>query len=261
MRTEHVNRKTEAGMGFWLMAVLVAFGAHAFWLWGMEWSTPPASAESSSSARWVLQFWDEAEASDALQDQLAVSSPTLFALPGSVGFSRTWLADEIAVRPPVDQPPEITMQLARQRSADEQWVVPLPNRSALLAEVGRKSLPIPRPSPQAVANGEWPDPVPSVVELRGAEGRTAESLAWPAGTTYWGADGWHAVGMITVDSSGTVTHVVLDQRPDEGDVAQQLVRTLHRWRWRPADEATLVHFAVSYPGAPRTSMREDPDER
>ncbi len=261
MRPQQVSRKIEPGIGFWLIAVLITILAHAFWLWGMEWRVPEVMTEAPSPARWVLQFWDEEQHSDAFQDQLAIASPTLFALPGSVGFSQAWLADEIAVRPPVAQPPEITMQLARQRPADEQGIVPLPDRDALLAEVSRHPLPIPRPSPQRAGANDWPDPVPSVIELRGAEDRMAESLAWPAGTTYWGADGWRAGGMITIDQSGTVTHVVLDQRPDEADVAHQLVRALHRWRWRPSDQPSLVHFIVSYPGAPRTTMAEESDER
>ncbi len=261
MKPEVVSRKTETGLGFWLIATLVAVSAHAFWLWGMEWGAPQTAAEAPSVARWTLQFWDDTQLPDVVQDQLAVSSPTLFALPGPVGFSQAWLEDEIAVRPPVDQPPEITMQLARQRPADEQRVAPLPARGELLAAVAGQPLPIPRPAAQAISDDEWPSPVPRLLELRGADTRAAEALDWPSGVTQWGSEGWQATGMITIDRSGTVTHVVLDQRPDEREVADRLVHTLHGWRWRPAQERTMVHFVASYPGAPRGPTMEEENER
>ncbi len=181
---------------------------------------------------------------------LTTWSPTLFALPDTMGFSRTVIFTDIAVRPPVDRPPTELLTLDRvPLSGQERPVIPLPDWAQVQGH--RQDLALALPAPERVWRepDRLPDPLPRVEQWVAGADRPVEDASFPSGSGMWGDRPWRAEAVLHVNAEGSVVQVMLATKPDEPDVTQPLLRALYAWRWAPvrADHRTRVWIA--YPGA------------
>lgn len=239
-------------LGPWLVATLLVCTLQVVWWFGL--SGPDLARLASSPQPTPLQWWPNAggETMTGAGPLVRVWSPTLFAYPAAAGFSQPMRAQEIAVRPPVDRPPEMSLQLVRPSSQTTAApAVELLPWSVLLQR-DDVAFPASASSPVVIARAatDWPDVLPRVRMIQGISGRLVEQVDLPHGAAFWGEQPWQAACLVNVDGPGNVRHVLVEQGPDNTAITEQLVRALSAWRWVPGDGPEVFRIDLSYPGSP-----------
>lgn len=238
----------------WLVAVLLMGGSQLFWLLRLQVDAGVASPVHQSPPPWHVLNTAAAENTTGW-DRAQVWSPTLFALPDAVGFSDVLRGREIAVRPPVDSPPPMSLQLLeRKRVGDAEYAVAGMDPQSFRRRLLQDSTVIGHPvSPVRPAEIPLESAGPQITLIESMPSRDMENAAWPVLEDGWGEQSWVAEGMLYVNAFGVVTHAILDMRPTEPEMKSQVLRALRAWRWSPAADESMVRIGLSYrapsPGA------------
>jgi hypothetical protein len=239
-------------LGPWLVAILLVCTLQTVWWFGL--SGPDLAMMVSTPQPAPLQWWPNAggEPMTGTGPLVQVWSPTLFAYPAAAGFSQPMRSQEIAVRPPVDRPPEMSLQLARPSSQATTGPAVELLPWSLLLQRNDIAFPAAAAPPVAAARDarDWPDLQPRVRMIQGVSGRLVEQVDLPQGSALWGGQAWEAACLVNVDGPGNVRHVLVEQGPDNTAIIEHLVRALSAWRWMPADGPEMFRIHLSYPGSP-----------
>ncbi len=231
----------------WVLAVGLVAGSQLFWLLRLQvdagiaapaYEPPPAWRVLNTTAARHTDWWERTQ----------VWSPTLFALPDSVGFSEPVRDREIAVRPPIDSPPAMSMQLQeRRREGESAYAVGQLDPHQFVRRVAQTVpvVPVDASIPRA-ASGSGEERGPWITLLESTPERALEHATWPVAENGWGGEPWVADGMLYVNESGVITQAILDMRPTDAAIKNQVLRTLQTWRWSPAASESIVRVEISY---------------
>jgi|GEM_PF-3403150 hypothetical protein len=183
-------------------------------------------------------------------------SPALFALPSSVGFSRTLVRARPARQPPIRMETSYTMQLPLEQVHSERkpsgpppsyemfdWralSAPAPNAIAWGSRTGQEdhhAAADRRTGLQIVFHGAWTSDDFVTMHLLEDEAMKDTEL-------------WQAELYVGLDPNGSVQHVWLSQPTEHAQLNEALVRTVRGWRAGRALQPAQGRVSFMYWGAP-----------
>lgn len=246
------DRKKQSWVPMWHGGLALALMAGSLLFWWFQFWTDELVIVSDSAAAAPLQVIDIASAEQSdWWERAHVWLPTRFALPEPGGFSGVIHDRGIAVLPPVDQPPAMTMKL-------EERLTDPPESPLLISSVPGQTarrvthlLPPERAPSRTtqLAPERARDADPVIAALQSPPAREQQRADWPPQPSEdWGADPWSLTGILYVNSEGVVTHVVIDMEPVIPRVSEQVRNQLLQWRWEPAPNESVVRVGISYAG-------------
>jgi len=238
----------------WILAFILAVASHGVWLFWLDttWALP--RDRMPPTPEWTLVTLSGETTGQPLADLLYVWSPSAFALPTSLGFSRALITEEIRLRPPLQSPSETSMLLDRTHvHRDAAPAVVLPRWEQLRSTLDAEALRLPTPPAQPGPDRTPPPPAPRVAHMESVAERAAERMTLPEGIARWGTSAWSAELSLNIDEWGVVTGVIMEQRAPSEAINAQLLRGVYAWRWEPADRTDRVRVRVVYHGAPNAS--------
>lgn len=263
MKREAERSMSERNPWNWILACVLAIASHLLWFFWLDtsWSLPRGNT-GFTAPQWTMVPLSGDTATQPLADMLGVWSPATFALPTSLGFSRSLLTEEIRLRPPLQSPSDIAMVLDREQlTRDAEPVVALPEWEYMRVKLDAEPLRVPVPS--AVGDDERTllPPAPRVEYMEGVDARPAEHMLLPEDGHLWGPTPWSAELTLHIDAWGVVTRVVVAQRVPDDSINHELIRAVYRWRWAPADREDTARVRIVYHGAAGFSSRQEEGAR
>lgn len=259
-KTAHssAEHKATGHLWVWALALLGAVGGHALWFGTLSttWAVPRDQMPETMPWRWSPYVPGQEAPGEA--EFLTVAAPTLFAFPTKVGFSRPLVTERIAVRPPVDRPPEMALYLHRTNAVHNgTHAVTLPSWPALRGQ--RTELPLQWPEPEQTVErmGAQTHATPRMYSLVSEAGRELERIDWSGETEQWGGAPWAADVVVHINPMGVVTHVLLDESTAAPEANERLLRVLYAGRWAPAATTDALRYHVVYAGGRSAKQGED----
>lgn len=228
----------------WAAAIMLAVTWHVGWLLWL--GAVPVRARSGLPRVPEVIYMPMADAASG-QDVPAIWSPSVFSLPSRAGFSRSMLAGEVGVRPPLEMPGGSSWALARRPAAEGSV---LPSWSGIDGAVGQVvTALVPRADADlAFARSALTGLVMRVELAGGLAGAAFRDETVPELPAACRDKTWEASAYLETDAEGRVKHVFLERRSPSDAFNAQLVRAIRAWRLdAPEERAGRVVVRVFVP--------------
>jgi|GEM_PF-2401105 len=174
-------------------------------------------------------------------DLRALWSPVLFSLPTPMGFSRSVVSGDSALRPPLQQAQSTPVLLARPALPPNAPLISVP-ADVLAGRAAAEPL-VPETAvfarTAAVTGQAW-----QILLHDGLADASWQAQPLPKVPADGSAGTWEAEAQLELSREGLVQHVWLEAPTASSNVNAQLVHALLQWRCAPATNARAVHVLL-----------------